>query len=522
MGKYINKGNKLFSDTLKSEYVDKSGLIRIVNETLLTEFRYNCVTRCRRFGKSMAAKMLCAYYDRSCDSRELFAGLEIASDPTFEEHLNQYPVLYLDMTTFMTKYKEETIVRRIDADLMEDLHATYPDIPAKDNDNLIDLLLRINDRTGDMFVFIIDEWDAILREFGSNKNVIDSYVNWLRQMFKSSDGLAVFAGVYMTGILPIKKYDTESALNNFTEFSMVDPGDMASFFGFTPAEVRSLAAKYGMNYEELEKWYDGYRIGDELSMFNPNSVMMALRRHRCQSYWGKTGAYDAVVEYIQKNYEGLKDDVIRMLAGMRSPVDPTGFLNDLSEIGSRDDVLTVLIHLGYLTYDWDEEVCYIPNREVAGEMSNAVRRTNWKPVSDALQSSKQLLEETLRGNTGVVARALDAIHSQETSILSYNDENSLACVISLAYYYARNDYVIHRELPTGYGYADMVFIPRKNVDKPALIIELKQGHSAEEAIRQIKERKYIEQVSQHTSDILLVGLNYDKDSKQHTCIIEKG
>lgn len=207
---------------------------------------------------------------------------------------------------------------------------------------------------------------------------------------------------------------------------------------------------------------------------------------------------------------------------MRSPVDPTGFLNDLSEIGSRDDVLTVLIHLGYLTYDWDEEVCYIPNREVAGEMTNAVKRTNWKPVSDALQSSKQLLEETLRGNTRVVARALDAIHSLETSILSYNDENSLACVISLAYYYARNDYVIHRELPTGYGFADMVFIPRKNVDKPALIIELKQGHSAEEAIQQIHDRKYVEQVRQHTSDILLVGLNYDKDSKQHTCIIEKG
>ncbi|MBR1466575.1 MAG: AAA family ATPase [Bacteroidaceae bacterium] len=522
MGKYINKGNKWFSSTLRSEYVDKSGLIRVVNDTLYTEFRYSCVTRCRRFGKSMAAKMLCAYYDRSCQSRELFAGLEIASDPTFEEHLNKYPVLYLDMTSFMTKDRNKDIVSQIDSAIRKDLSEAYPDVPMEEDDRLIDYLLTVNDRTGDMFVFIIYEWDAILREFEAEKEVIDKFVNWLRSMFKSSDGLTVFAGVYMTGILPIKKYKTESALNNFWEYSMVAPKNMASYFGFTVDEVKALAAKHGMDYNDLEKWYDGYQIGGVSKMFNPNSVMMALREGFCQSFWSSTGAFESVADYIRLNYKGLKDDVIALLSGAHIRVNTTKFQNDMSIVRNRDEVLTVLIHLGYLTFDRTCSQCYVPNMEVGEELRNAVEETDWNIVIDAIQQSERLLQQTLWMNTEAVACGLDAIHSQETSILSYNDENSLACVISLAYYYARNDYVIHRELPTGYGFADMVFIPRKNVDKPALIIEFKQGHSAEEAIRQIKERKYIEQVSQHTSDILLVGLNYDKESKQHTCIIEKG
>ncbi len=522
MGKYINKGNGYFKRALRSEYVDKSGLIRVMNDTLFTENSFSCVTRCRRFGKSMAAKMLCAYYDRSCDSRDLFAGLEIASDPTFEEHLNKYPVLYLDMTSFMTKDRNKDIVSQIDSAIRKDLSEAYPDVPMEEDDRLIDYLLTVNDRTGDMFVFIIDEWDAILREFEAEKEVIDKFVNWLRGMFKSSDGLTVFAGVYMTGILPIKKYKTESALNNFWEYSMVAPKNMATYFGFTADEVKALAAKHGMDYNDLEKWYDGYQIGGVSQMFNPNSVMMALREGFCQSFWSSTGAFESVADYIRLNYKGLKDDVIALLSGAHIRVNTTKFQNDMSIVRNRDEVLTVLIHLGYLTFDRTCSQCYVPNMEVEEELRNAVEETDWNIVIDAIQQSERLLQQTLWMNTEAVARGLDAIHSQETSILSYNDENSLACVISLAYYYARNDYIIHRELPTGYGFADMVFIPRKNVDKPALIIELKQGHSAEEAILQIHDRKYVEQVRQHTSDILLVGINYDKESKQHTCIIEKG
>ena len=521
MGTYINIGNEGFQRIRNSEYVDKSGLIPVVNKTLFTEQCFSCVSRCRRFGKSMAAKMLCAYYDRSCDSRSLFADLQAAQDPSFEKHLNKYPVIYLDMTAFVTRFHDDSIVEKIDAELRADVLRLYADVEVRPDDDLMGCLIRITEKTGDRFFFIIDEWDAICREFKQGTSAMDRYVNWLRRMFKEVNASRVFAGVYMTGILPIKKYKTESALNNFIEYSMVEPGDMAQFFGFTKDEVRTLAEKYGMDFDELEKWYDGYQIGDEPSMFNPNSVMQAVSRRRCKSYWGRTGAFDAVTDYIQMNYEGLKDDIIRMLAGDHSSVDPTGFQNDMSVIHSLDDVLTVLIHLGYLSYDWKESECYIPNREVAGEMVNAVKANNWQPVVETIQQSKQLLQATLDRDEEAVARFIDAAHDENTSILSYNNENSLACVLSLAYYSARNDYVIHRELPTGKGFADLVFIPRKNVDSPAIVVELKYNRDTDSAIAQIHRRQYPDKVAQYAGNLLLVGINYDREHKTHDCRIEQ-
>ena len=426
MGTYINIGNEGFQRIRNSEYVDKSGLIPVVNKTLFTEQCFSCVSRCRRFGKSMAAKMLCAYYDRSCDSRRLFADLQAAQDPSFEKHLNKYPVIFLDMTAFVTRFHDDSIVEKIDAELRADVLRLYADVEVRPEDDLMGCLIRITEKTGDRFFFIIDEWDAICRAFKQGTSAMDRYVTWLRRMFKEVNASRVFAGVYMTGILPIKKYKTESALNNFIEYSMVEPGNMAQFFGFTKDEVRTLAEKYGMDFDELEKWYDGYQIGDEPSMFNPNSVMQAVSRRRCKSYWGRTGAFDAVTDYIQMNYEGLKDDIIHMLAGGHSSVDPTGFQNDMSVIHSLDDVLTVLIHLGYLSYNWKESECYIPNREVAGEMVNAVKANNWQPVVEAIQQSKQLLQATLDRDEEAVARFIDAAHDENTSILSYNKENSLA------------------------------------------------------------------------------------------------
>ena len=519
MGTFINIGNAGFQSARNGEYVDKSGLITVVNSTLFTERRFSCVSRCRRFGKSMAAKMLYAYYDHSCDSRSLFTDLEIAHDPTFEKHLNKYPAIYLDMTNFVTRYKTDDIVEKIDEALLNDVSKAYTDVAIAPNDDLMDYLLRVYETTGEQFVFIIDEWDAICRESASGTKAMDAYVGWLRRIFKSQDAMRVFACAYMTGILPIKKYKTESALNNFVEYSMVEPMDMAHFFGFTKAEVQTLAEKNGLDYDDLEKWYDGYQIGDELSIFNPNSVMMALKSRRCRSFWAATGAFDAVAHYIQMNFEGLKDNIINMLAGGRCPVDPTGFQNDMSEVETRDDVLTVLIHLGYLSYNWREDECYIPNKEVGGEMVNAVRANNWKAVTDAILSSKELLQATLRGDDEAVARGVDAAHDGHTSILSYNNENSLACVLSIAYYYAKNDYVMHRELPTGKGFADIVLIPRKNVESPAIVLELKYDNDTDSAISQILRKQYPAKVAEYTGEILLVAINYDKKQKTHLCQI---
>ncbi|MBO4851450.1 MAG: AAA family ATPase [Prevotella sp.] len=521
MGIYINTGNEGFRSARKSEYVDKSGLIAVVNNTLFSEARFTCVSRCRRFGKSMAAKMLCAYYDKSCNSRELFADLEIASHPSFEEHLNKYPVIYLDLSEFVMRFHEIDVVDIFDKRLREDVLRAYPDTERLEGDDLMDILTRIAESTGDRFFFIIDEWDAICREHKPGTRTMDRYLDWLRRMFKGMNAARVFAGVYMTGILPIKKYQTQSALNNFREYSMVQPRRMASYFGFTKEEVLALAEKYGMDFDDLAKWYDGYQIGDELSMFNPNSVMQALEDGTCDSYWARTGAFDSVSEYISMNFEGLKDDIVAMLAGGWAKVNTTKFQNDMAIIRSRDDALTVLIHLGYLSFDRRKQECRIPNREVGMEMENAVENTNWTNVVETLQKSEQLLRATLEGDAEAVARGIDVAHDEETSILSYNNENSMACVLSIAYYYAKNDYIIHRELASGKGFADLVLIPRKNVDSPALVVELKYDKDADTAISQIKRKKYPAKVAQYTDNLLLVGINYDKETKTHSCVIER-
>lgn len=533
MGIYINRGNSGFQQIRNSEYVDKSLLIAEVNKTLFTEQKFSCVTRCRRFGKSMAAKMLAAYYDHSCDSRALFADLQIATDPTFEQHLNKYPVIYLDLSAFTRDLSKGNIVKRVEKELIEDIHMVYTSVPVPRGTDLMKYLLRIHAATGDRFVFIIDEWDAILRECAQNpklknvkvrgqvQNQVDDYVSWLRQMFKDVTGMDVFVGVYMTGILPIKKYPTESALNNFTEYSMVKPAGMAGFFGFTKKEVCQLAEKYQMDFDEMEKWYDGYQIGNETSIFNPNSVMQAIRNGMCMSFWTATGTFTSVANYINRDFDGLRDCVIDMLGGGRCKVDPTSFQNDLSEVNSRDEVFTVLIHLGYLSYNWRKDECYIPNREVAGEMVNAVKANRWQHVATALQQSDELLQATLDGDGETVARMVEAAHSEHTSILSYYNENSMACVLSIAYYSAHADYIFHREMASGKGFADLVLQPRKNVPGPAIVLELKKDKSALSAIDQIKQKNYPEKVAQYADNLLLVGISYDTKSKHHECLIEK-
>ena len=533
MGTYINKGNNAFRDIVNSEYVDKTSLIPIINKTLNTECRYSCVSRSRRFGKSMAAKMLCAYYDKSCDSRELFMGLKVEKDKTFEEYLNKYTVIYLDVTSFTARPElGDKIVRTIQNEIISEVKKCYPDVDYSETTDLMGILSAIHNATGEKFFFIIDEWDAICREFpdrrkmkgdmsGIAPTILDEYVMLLRRLFKTQDSDEVFAGAYLTGILPIKRYNTESALNNFREYSMINPGRMANALGFTHDEVTELCRSFNMDIHEMEQWYDGYRIGEASHIFNPYSVMRAIENDRYKSYWTTTGAYDSVVTYIQMNFEGLKDDIIRMISGERVYVDTTEFTNDMHIVRSKNDVLTVLIHLGYLAYDEDEQECFIPNKEVGNEMNNAIKATSWEELAKTIQNSKNLLAATISGNEQAVAKAIDLAHDENTSILSYNDENSLACVLSIAYIWAKNDYIIHREFATGKGYADLVMIPRRNASKPAIVIELKYNHSTETAISQIKQKNYPAKLAGYSGDILLVGINYDKESILHSCKIER-
>lgn len=524
MGKFLKKGNDGFRAVRNGEFVDKSRLIEIVNATLNTERQFTCVSRARRFGKSIGAKMLYSYYDLWCGDRELFADLQINTSPSFATHFQRYPVIYMDMTDFVTRYDSGNVVQYIQSDVIAELKETFPDVPYRENSDLADVLHTIvssQPRLG-KFIMIIDEWDAILREYKDGGNVAKQYINLLRGLFKSTNAMSTFAGVYMTGILPIKKYDTQSALNNFHEYSVVQPGPMADCFGFTSEEVRELCTKHAMDYNMLAEWYDGYQIGADREMFNPTSVMTALYNEYCDSYWANTGAYDTVATYIRMNFDGLRDDVVRLLANESCSVDTASFQNDLNVVRSKDDVLTSLIHLGYLSYDRDSRTCRIPNREVATEFKNAiVSEPGWDIIANAINQSERLLNETLSGNEGAVAAAIDAIHADNTSILQYNDENSLACVLAIAYYTARRNYLLIRELPTGKGFADIVLLPRPACKQPAVVLELKYDHSAETAITQIHDKHYGEALKDFVGEVVLVGINYDKKTKRHECKIER-
>lgn len=524
MGKFLKKGNDGFRSVRNGEYVDKSRLVEIVNATLNTERQFTCVSRARRFGKSIGARMLYAYYDQWSASEDLFIDLQVYDSPSFKMHYRRYPVLFIDMTDFITRYHQsDDIVSHIQSDVIAELKEVFPDVPYKDNGNLADALYLIASQPQqEKFIMIVDEWDAILRERPEGCEASEQYINLLRGLFKSANAKSTFAGVYMTGILPIKKYKTQSALNNFHEYSMVQPGPMADCFGFTSEEVRGLCAKYNMDYSSLAEWYDGYQIGGCKEMFNPTSVMTALYNQYCDSYWANTGTYDTVASYIRMNFDGLKDDVIRLLAEESCSVDTASFQNDLNVVRSKDDVLTLLIHLGYLSYDRDSRTCRIPNREVATEFKNAiVLETGWEVIANAIRQSERLLKDTLDGKNDAVAAAIDVIHADNTSVLQYNDENSLACVLTIAYYTAKKDYMMIREMPTGKGFADIVLLPRPICRQPAIVLELKNGQTAETAITQIYEKRYAGVIKDYVGEVVLVGISYDKKTKSHECIINR-
>lgn len=520
MGNFIDKGNDGFASVRNTSFVDKSMLIEEVNSVMLTENRYMCVTRARRFGKSVAVKMLNAYYDRSCDSRELFDSLKICSRPDFDKYMNRFPVLYLDMTDFVTKYgDDDRLVSMMKRDICKELMTVYDGISMSPNDDLMDLLVNIVEHTGDKFVCLIDEWDAFCRE--GYEAQMNEYVDFLRRLFKGSKTEYVFACVYMTGILPIKRYNTQSALNNFEEYTMLSPAQLAPYFGFTEREVSVLCDKAGMDAGQMKLWYDGYELGAEKAMYNPFAVMRALKRRSFSSYWTSTNTFESLRRYITMNFDGLKDDIVSALNDVPVKVNSLRFSNDMHKIDCKDDVLTLLCHLGYLSFNDETSCASIPNFEVRREFETAVADTGWTEVTDALKQSDYLLSCVLNGDADTVASCVDKVHEQNTSVLQYNNENSLACVLSLAFYAARANYRIIRELPTGKGFADIVLIPHRDVDSPAIVLELKYNLDAKTAISQIKCRNYGNMLNDYFGEVILVGINYDRKSKKHGCVIER-
>ena len=518
MGIYLNPGNDLFAEAANSEiYVDKTMLIAFTNRVLGTSQKHICVSRPRRFGKSIAENMLVAYYSKGCDSDELFSRFQISKAADYQKHLNQYHVIHVDIQKFLSRTKSiQDLLDFMQKRILKEMRRTFSSVDPEET-SLITVLEDLHSETGEKFIFIIDEWDCIFRIYKEDQTAQKVYLDFLRDLFKNQPYVAL---VYMTGILPIKKYGEHSALNMFDEYSMSNQRQLAEFTGFTEAEVEKLCVKYNVKLEEVKQWYDGYNVNG-ISTYNPRSVVSVMMKKVFDNYWSQTESYEALKIYIQRNENGLRDKVIQMIGGEHISVNTKKFQNDMCTFESADDVLTLLIHLGYLTYDFDTKTAWIPNAEVRQEFINSISDTSaYQKVMQAIERSDKLLKYTLAQDGQKVAEMIAEVHSDNVSVIQYNDENSLACVLTLAYYAAQDNYAVYRELQGGEGFADLVFVPRRGNSNPAMIIELKWNKDAGIALEQIHDKGYVKCLKDYAGTVLFVGINYDKKSKKHECRFE--
>lgn len=519
VGLYLNYGNKSFQDTKASEiFVDKSLLIEYTNTLIFTKNKNICMTRPRRFGKSTDARMLVAYYDHSCNSSELFHDLNISLVPSYKKYLNACNVVLLNIQEFFSNSSSidemiQIITEELCTELIQEIHLYHPSYTLHKFKPIKHAINTLHELTNRPFICVIDEWDCLLR---STKKVdYELYLDFLRDLLKDQSYIDL---VYMTGILPIKKYGTHSALNAFDEISMMNASPLSLFMGFTQDEVEKLCTSFNMDFKMMQSWYDGYHLDNHISVYSPKSVISAISKRKYAAYWTTTETYEALKSYITMNFDGLRDDVIRLLTGEKIDVNIGKFQNDMTTFKSKDDVFALLIHLGYLGYDNVNEQVYIPNREVMDSFVDSIEDASWGNVTKLLLNSQALLTAIWNCDGEKVSRYIEDAHL-ETSILQYNDENALAYTIYLALIASRNHYTVIRELPTGKGFADLAFLPLK--DKPAMLIELKWDKDVKSALDQIKQKQYPKALEHYQNDVLIVGINYDKDTKKHSCIIEK-
>ena len=544
MGIYLNPGRQNYQMTCNSEiFVDKTEMISYLNSVLYTEQRFVSVSRPRRFGKTIAADMLCAYYDREADSRKLFEKLKIAEHDSWDEHLGKYDVLRIVMTDFVkadVPVKEALVV--LQKRLIREITKKYKDIDFFDISDLSMTISNVYAETEIQFIIIIDEWDAVFRVAKEDAEGQKYYLDVLRDIMKDKPYVAL---AYMTGILPIKKYGKHSALNMFTEYSMMSAKYIAKYTGFTTDEVKAICAEKNMDFDAVKEWYDGYRISnmpsgesiktdktrDDVGIFeiySPLSVVNAVFFRRLENYWNKTETYEALAEYIRKDYDGLKEAVAILMDGGRIAVDTSTYQNDMTTFACRDDVLSLLIHLGYLGYDDETSEVFIPNKEIMDEFKASTKGGEWISTFTSFEISQKLLRATWEENANKVAELLERAHNK-TGNKTYNDEAALSYAVQYAYYAAQQYYTTILELDSGKGYADIVYLPApKHSDKPALLIELKYDKTAEGAITQMKRQDYPDRLLHYKGNILLVGINYDKDVsnnkpefKHHSCVIER-
>ena len=526
MGSFVNPDNSGFVTALNTPvFVDKSMIIEKLNNLIPTENNRICVSRPRRFGKTRTAELLVAYYSTGCDSRALFDKLNISKVPDWDKYMNKMNVIQIDAQAIYQVAKEEEIdfVSEIKLLVNEELKESFPDIDINVDEPLVKSIMKIYKATHIKFVIIIDEYDVVVRAKCTDYE-IDKYLGFLNTLFKNKNVRNAIALAYLTGILPIIRDTFQSKLNVFTEYSITKPGDLSGFIGFTEDEVKVLCSKYNMDFEFCKNWYDGYKLENLESIYNPCSVVNAMSNHYFDDYWTGTGSFESITDYIGQNIDGLHDDIRRMIEyDDKIKVDISFFLNKIDDFKSKDEIYAYLIHLGYLTYDAENKKCYIPNDEIREEWRKAIRSIgNLTPFYEFYTASKELYEGILKLDSNAVAHNLDKIHFSSANPKTFSNEAALHTSVVSALTYSKAYYNLHDEESTGYGIADVVLIPRFHYSKnPAIIIELKVDKSAEVALNQIKEKKYGQDFECYKNNMIFIGINYNKKSKHHECKIER-
>ena len=552
MGCFLNPDNdnsfiRLANSKNKYLFVDKTDFIEHINERINEDNRFLAVTRPRRFGKTVTAHMLSAYYSKGYVGQNIFDKLEIANKPSFVEHLNKYNVLYIDMNSIKDKYisykaDSSFYIEGID-DLVDFLqfivvhelkqNQEYADqinnAPLVGKKSLLSALEVVCKYTSEKFIFIMDEWDLICREYRNEPVLLEKFIEVMRGLFKSDGGQACFALVYLTGILPIKKYNSQSALNVFKEYNMLTPEPYEAYFGFTEDEVAEIVKSLNctLSHQELKKWYEGYKLNG-IDIYNPNSVVSAVSDGKCKSYWSRTSSNEEVVRLINMDFDGIKNDVMNLIEGARVVFDFSNFQNDMVTINNKNDVFSLLVCLGYLGCsdvggDGNYKQAYVPNKEIKYALMGIIKGQEWFERIENIKRSESLLKAILELDATTVATLIQDVHnSPAVSLLDYNDEESLTyCVMTGLLWSTLGKYITRREEQAGKGRADLVYEPMLNGTTPLILIEFKYDGSAEEAIAQIKKQEYFKRYSGQYRNIIIVGINYCTKTKNHQCLIEK-
>ena len=535
MGIYLNSESAYTlykSETQKPYFVDKSRMIEELFPLIEEGANHICITRPRRFGKTVTANMISAFFSKAREASDIFDRLKISTSQNYSKYRNQYNVIHIslnDISRQCTTYEE--YITRIEQRLVRDLKRAYPQAELNGEESAVDALMEIyTENSENRFIFVFDEWDFLFHQPFVTEKEKREYLSYLRSQLKDRPYVIL---AYMTGILPIAKYSSGSELNMFTEYTMLSEEKFSEVFGFTDSEVDTLYQKYTdytehikVTREGLRYWYNGYHTFSGERVYNPRSVVCALRNNNLGNYWTSAGPYDEIYYYIENNVAAVRDDLALMVSGIPVPAKIREYAATSMNLNTKDEIFSSMVVYGFLSYENGK--VSIPNKELMDRFDEMLQREpSLGYVYRLARASDRMLEATLSGDVDTMAEILELAHDTEVPLLRYNNETELSAVVNLVYLSARDRYRVEREDKAGTGYVDFIFYPETDKSLDSIILESKVDSSPEEAIRQIKTRKYdlrfrerIGEEQKYTGRILAVGISYNKKTKKHICRVE--